>query len=97
MTTYKLYFDDRAEKEFRKLGATIQDQFNKKLLKRLDNPHVPADRLSGFENCYRIKLRSAGFRMIYQVEDEHITIVVVAVGKRDSNKDDSYDVAKRRL
>lgn len=97
MTTYRLVFDDRAEKEFRKLGSTVREQFKKKLSERLSCPHVLADRLHGFENCYKIKLRSAGFRLVYQVEDNVLLVVVIAVGKRDSGKDDAYTVATKRL
>ncbi len=96
MTIYKLVFDDKAEKEFRKLGATIRAQFKKKLAERLLHPHVEGDRLVGFENCYKIKLRSAGYRLIYKVEDEIVSVIVIAVGKRDSGKSDTYVKAKKR-
>ena len=46
--TYKLTFSPKAKKEWNKLGDTIKNQFKKKLLERLENPYVPADRLSGF-------------------------------------------------
>jgi mRNA interferase RelE/StbE len=96
-TLYRLIFDDRALKEYNKLGATIQNQFQKKLNERLVNPRVPADRLSGLDNCYKIKLRSSGYRMTYQVKDDIITVIVIAVGRRDSGKEDSYDDARKRL
>jgi mRNA interferase RelE/StbE len=35
------------------------------------------------ENCYKIKLRRSGFRLIYRVEDEVLFISVIAVGKRE--------------
>ena len=35
--------------------------------------------------CYKIKLRAAGFRLVYRVDDERIVVVVVAIGKRDRN------------
>ncbi|WP_118808649.1 type II toxin-antitoxin system RelE/ParE family toxin [Haemophilus haemolyticus] len=46
--TYKLTFSPKAKKEWNKLGDTIKSQFKKKLVERLENPYVPADRLSGF-------------------------------------------------
>ena len=46
--TYKLTFSPKAKKKWNKLGDTIKKQFKKKLLERLENPYVPADRLSGF-------------------------------------------------
>jgi mRNA interferase RelE/StbE len=36
-----------------------------KLQKCLENPHIPASRLRGIECAYKIKLRSAGYRLVY--------------------------------
>ncbi|CAH7086754.1 hypothetical protein VCHA52P454_70043 [Vibrio chagasii] len=44
--SYKLNFKKSALKEWQKLGATLQQQFKKKLVERLENPHVPASKLS---------------------------------------------------
>ncbi|WP_224790157.1 type II toxin-antitoxin system RelE family toxin [Pseudomonas fluorescens] len=64
------------------MGAGLRVQFKKKLAERLLNPHVPADRLKGLGNAYKIKLRSAGYRMVYRVKDEVLVVAVIAVGKR---------------
>jgi mRNA interferase RelE/StbE len=91
---YKLEFKPSALKEWKKLAPVLQDQFKKKLRQRLAAPHVPADALSGIANCYKIKLRSAGYRLVYEVEDERIVVTVVAVGKRE--RGDVYSRAHRR-
>jgi mRNA interferase RelE/StbE len=93
--TYKLKFKLDAEKEWRKLDSTIRDQFKKHLIKRLENPHVPSARLNGMDNCYKIKLRSAGFRLVYQVRDNEVVVSVVAVGKRENNA--VYKIAAKRI
>ncbi len=80
--TYKLEFKKSALKEWKKLGATLQ-QFKKKLAERLKNPHVPASRLSGGDNLYKIKLRQSGYRLVYKVEDDVVVVTVLAVGKRE--------------
>ncbi|WP_425386732.1 type II toxin-antitoxin system RelE family toxin [Vibrio metschnikovii] len=64
--TYKLGFKKSALKEWKKLGSTLQQQFKKKLIERLENPHVPASKLSGADNMYKIKLRQSGYRLVYQ-------------------------------
>jgi mRNA interferase RelE/StbE len=74
--TYELEFSEKAWKEWKKLGATLRDQFKKKLQERLSNPHVPADRLIGLGNAYKIKLQSAGYRMVYCVIDEVLVVTV---------------------
>lgn len=93
--TYELAFKISALKEWKKLGHTIQEQFKKKLTERLKNPHVPSAALSGATNIYKIKLRQAGYRLVYSVEDKTVTVTVIAVGKRDRNE--VYDVALSRL
>ncbi len=92
--TYRLEFLPIARKEWDKLGATVREQFKRKLSERLQRPRVQADALRGMPDHYKIKLRSAGFRLVYRVEDERITIVVVAVGRRDHS--DVYQSLKKR-
>lgn len=84
--TFSLHFIPSAEKEWRKLGATVRDQFKKKLRERLELPRVQADALSGLPDHYKIKLKSSGYRLVYRVEDEIVTVVVVAVGKRERSE-----------
>ncbi|OCH29958.1 addiction module toxin RelE [Aliivibrio fischeri] len=93
--TYKLDFKKSAYKEWNKLGATLREQFKKKLLERLDNPHVSASKLSGADNLYKIKLRQSGYRLVYKVEDDVIIVTVLAVGKRE--RSDVYKKAMHRI
>ncbi len=65
--TYKLAFNESALKEWKKLGHTLQVQFKKKLKERLENPRVPASQLHGRKDQYKIKLRGAGYRLVYRV------------------------------
>jgi mRNA interferase RelE/StbE len=83
--SYKLKFLPTALKEWKKLENTIQIQFKKKLEERLEFPHIPNSQLSGFKNHYKIKLRASGYRLVYEVIDEEIYILVIAIGKRDKN------------
>lgn len=46
-------------------------------------------------DCYKIKLTSAGYRLIYRVNETAITVLVVAVGKRENFK--VYRDASERL
>ena len=90
--TYRLEFAESALKEWRKLGETVRVQFKKKLAERLETPRVPAAKLSGATDRYKIKLRASGYRLVYEVHDRTVTVVVLAVGRRDS----IYDTASRR-
>ena len=82
---YDLKFLPTALKEWKKLDSSIQSQLKKKLKERLQNPHVPASRLHGFENHYKIKLRASGYRLVYEIIESKIVVLVIAVGKRDKN------------
>lgn len=81
--SYSLKFLPSALKEWKKLAPPIQKQFKKKLKERLSNPRNPASQLRGFTDVYKIKLRSVGYRLVYEVNDTEIIIYVIAVGKRE--------------
>ncbi len=83
--TYELGFVEDALKEWRKLDSGIREQFKKKLGERLETPRVPSAKLSGHPDRYKIKLRSIGYRLVYEVRDSQLIVVVVAVGKRERN------------
>jgi len=38
----------------------------------LVNPRVEANRLHSLPDCYKIKLRSSGYRLVYQVIDHEV-------------------------
>lgn len=92
---YNLEFDPRALKEWRKLGDDIRLQFKKKLEQVLQHPRIDKNRLRELPDCYKIKLRASGYRLVYQVREQTITVFVVAVGKRERST--TYNDAERRL
>ncbi|MGE4299312.1 MAG: type II toxin-antitoxin system RelE/ParE family toxin [Desulfovibrionaceae bacterium] len=91
---YKLRFHEMALKEWKKLDSTLRDQFKKKLAERLENPRVPSAALSGMADCYKVKLRKAGYRLIYRVDEGILFVTVIAVGKRE--RLGAYRSAKER-
>lgn len=93
---YSLKFHEKALKEWQKLGEPVKSQLKKKLLERLENPHMQSDRLSGFSSAlYKIKLRTAGYRLVYEVRDNEITVFVLSVGKRERLQ--AYENARNRM
>jgi len=81
--SYNLKFLPSALKEWKKLTPPIQKQFKKKLRERLSHPRIKASQLRGFKDVYKIKLRSVGYRLIYEVNDSEVTVYVIAIGKRE--------------
>jgi mRNA interferase RelE/StbE len=95
MASYKLQFLPAAKAEWDKLDGSIRQQFAKVLLRRLEEPRIPAAALTAMSDCYKIKLRSTGFRLVYRVHDDVLVLLTIAVGKRDRSA--VYDTAKLRL
>jgi len=93
--TFKLKFDKRALKEWNKLESVVREQFKKKLEERLKQPIVNSSRVSGAENCYKIKLKAVGYRLVYQVINDEVVVLVLAVGKRERNT--VYKIALNRV
>lgn len=93
--TYKLYFRAEAEAEWKKLDNTVKQQFKSVLARRLENPRVPSAALHNMPDCYKIKLRRLGYRLVYHVDDNMIIVSVISVGKRERNQ--VYETASQRL
>ena len=93
--SFKLRFHVLTLKEWRALDSSIREPFKKKLAERLENPRVPAAALHGMPDCYKIKLQSLGYRLVYRVENDEVFVTVLATGKR--NKSKVYGTAMKRL
>ena len=93
--SYELEFKATALKEWQKLDHTIREQFKKILTKRLETPRVSSAQLSSLPDCYKIKLRNQGYRLVYVVEDDVLVVIVLAIGKRERLA--AYEYALKRL
>ena len=93
---YRLEFISEALEEWQLLDRSIRIQFAKKLEKRLEHPRIVSAKLSGrLKDCYKIKLDASGYRLVYQIRDSEVLVLVIAVGKRD--KSAVYEIAKSRM
>ena len=63
---------------------TIRENTMVNLSRRLENSHIDSTRIRGYNHHYKIKLRSAGYRLVYEVEEKEITVFVICVGRRDT-------------
>lgn len=81
---YKLKFDPDALKEWKAIDGSIKAELKKALNKRLVEPVVESARLHGeLSHCFKIKSKGSGYRLIYTVNKNAITVIVLSVGKRD--------------
>lgn len=83
--SYELQFLPPALEEWRRLADPVKTQLKRKLEAVLENPRVPKHRLRGAPDRYKIKLRTLGYRLVYDVSDVTVTVTVIAVGRRDKS------------
>jgi mRNA interferase RelE/StbE len=89
---YALDFHPVALKEWQKLDDSIREQFKDKLTERLQNPYISSAQIG--KNRYKIKLRGVGYRLVYEVRENELIILVIAVGKRE--RSEIYRLADNR-
>lgn len=93
---YKLEFLESALREWRALDGSVRIVLKKHLASRLENPRFPGSELHGpLAGCYKIKLRAQGYRLVYQVRDAILVVLVIAIDRRD--KDKVYQAALKRI
>ncbi len=86
MKTYSLEFNVLALKEWQKLDNSVRSQFKKQLEKRIQNPRIASAKLHGdLDNFYKIKLAALGYRLVYEVIDHRLVILIIAIGKRNQS------------
>ncbi|MDO8926950.1 MAG: type II toxin-antitoxin system RelE/ParE family toxin [Sideroxyarcus sp.] len=92
--SYELAIHPEAEKEWGKLDASIKRRFKEKFAKeRLKHPRVAKDSLRELPDCYKIKITTPQFRLIYHVNDAKRILTILSVASRD----DVYEELKSRL
>ena len=78
---YTIQIDKDAEKVLRRQGRTTQERLVKAILVLADDPHPANSRkLEGYHDLYR--LRVGDWRIIYQVINDQLLILVLEVGSR---------------
>ena len=91
---YELAIHPEAEKEWAKLDGSIKRRFKEKLAKeRLKHPRVAKNALRELPDCYKIKITTPQFRLIYHVNDTKKLLTIISVATRD----DVYAELRARL
>lgn len=91
---YELAIHPDAEKEWGKLDGSIKRRFKEKFAKeRLKQPRVAKDALRELPDCYKIKITTPQFRLIYHVNDAKRLLTILSVASRD----DVYEELRARL
>ena len=91
---YELAIHPEAEKEWAKLDGSIKQRFKEKLAKELlKHPRVAKNALRELPDCYKIKITTPQFRLIYHVNDTKKLLTIISVATRD----DVYAELRARL
>jgi mRNA interferase RelE/StbE len=95
-TQWRLRFQTDAWEEWKALDGAPKQELRELLIKRLAQPRVPGSALHGeLAGCYKIKLRKHGYRLVYELLDDVIVVLVLAVDKREDSA--AYEAAIKRL
>ena len=93
--TYELNFTPSAKKEWDKLDNSVKQMFKKALAKRLINPIVPISKLRDLPiDCYKIKLRTIGYRLVSTIENNKLILLVLTINRRDVVYDKLNEILK---
>jgi mRNA interferase RelE/StbE len=92
MAAYRVVLTPAAERQLGKLSPRAREMIAAALVALGRNPRPPGcSKLSGADDLWRIRVRQ--FRVIYQILDDQLTIVVVKIGDRK----DVYIRISRRI
>lgn len=96
LACYRLKFLPEALAEWNALDGSVKEVLRKALKKRLMQPRLPGAELhASLRDCYKIKLRQKGYRLVYSVDDGVLIVLVLAVDKRENML--AYQSALERL
>lgn len=83
MAKYSVEFTRSAEKEFGRLPQKLQLRAAEAIALLSENPHselIKVKKLKGAEDLYRIRV--ADYRIVYELKDERLIILVIKIGHR---------------
>ena len=79
---YRIEFTNPAHKEFTKLDALMKQRISDEIVGLGKNPRPAGCKaLRGYSDTYRIRIGK--FRVIYEVKDKVLLVLVLRVAKRD--------------
>lgn len=78
---YRIEFAPRADRQFRALEKSLQTRLGRRIDSLAENPRPQGiKKLAGEEDLFR--LRVGDYRIIYQIQEKRLVVLVVGVGHR---------------
>lgn len=84
---YNIIFQKRALNFFKKLDFSIQERIAKKIGELKDNPRIGIPLVGNLTGLW--KLRIGDYRVIYQIRNEELVVLVLDIGHRQNIYDKS--------
>jgi mRNA interferase RelE/StbE len=79
---YKIVYNKQASITFQRLPRNIQTRIKKKLDQLAVNPHADNPNAAKLKNRIGFRLRIGSWRVIYDIQDEQLIILVLKIGSR---------------
>ena len=96
ISKYELGFTPTALKQWKSLDNSAKQVFKKALLKRLSQPVVASAKLNFHDSpidCYKIKLRTHGYRLVYTILEDKMIVAVLTIDRRDKVYNNLAEIA----
>jgi len=84
MEEYKLVFDRKFVKEYRKLDKSLQIEGDKKIMRLKTNPKEIGKPLKFFPNLYELHIRM--YRIYYVIQEREIKVLLLSVLHKDEQE-----------
>jgi mRNA interferase RelE/StbE len=81
---YKIFYQKRAEKMLERIPKNWSDRIRQKIQEVAEAPYMQNNNATKLQNRPGYRLRVGDWRVIYEVNDEEIIILVVDIGPRGS-------------
>ena len=81
---YSLHFLSSAKKEFKKLDKIAQKIIKEKIILLSTNPDILKNNIKALKGEYKgkFRLRINQYKVIFQVKDEELIVIIVRIGHR---------------
>jgi mRNA interferase RelE/StbE len=82
--SYKIEFLEEAKKDLKKIDCVMQKVIKEKIVLLSENPEKLKNNIKPlkgeFSNKFRLRIRD--YRVVFQIENQTVTILIIAIGHR---------------